>query len=530
MFVSSVVETDDCEGFVKIWGSRYVGGFALLLLAGAVGGGVGAAAQDAGIVRTWGAACCAPTGHGLAVVWGASAARGVLVAQGLAEAEEKSSPQRARRSAEETESASLRIGAASLRMDATGFGQEEVPRGTGEKITKYTLSPEREQKARALAKVRLRTLIVGTVYGLVVLLLILWKRWASAYRDVAEKASKRLWVQALLFAPLMALTMDVLLLPTGIYDNWIERRYGLSVQGWGSWFWDWTKGELLSVIFTFVVVWILYWVIRKWPKGWWFAFWLATLPLILLLVFLAPLVIDPMFHKFEPLQVKDPALAAQLVKMAQRAGENIPPQRMYWMGAGEKTTELNAYVTGFGASKRIVVWDTTIAKMNTPQIVFVTGHEMGHYVLHHIPKGIAFGAVGLFVLFYLGYRAIGWVLARWGPEWGIAGVGDLASYPALLLVISILGVLGQPIGNTFSRHLEHQADQYGLEVTHGLTADSGEVAAQSFNILGDVDLSDPEPSRLRVVLFYTHPSIPERIWYALHYDPWAGGGTGEFVK
>lgn len=399
-----------------------------------------------------------------------------------------------------------------------------------ERITRYTLPPERDKKARALSKVRLRTMLAELVYGLIVLLVVLWWKLGAKYRDMAEKVSSRRFVHVLVFAPLIALTIDVLTLPTGIYDNWIEREYGLSVQGWGSWFWDWTKGELLSVIFTIIVVWILYAVIRRSSRRWWFYFWLATLPLILALIFVQPLVIDPMFHKFEPLQVKDPGLTAELEKMVQRAGERIPPERMFWMGAGEKTTELNAYVTGFGASKRIVVWDTTIAKMNTPQIVFVAGHEMGHYVLQHIPKGVAFVAVVLLVTFYVGYRLIGWVLARWGPRWGIRGLDDFASYPALLLLISILTALVAPVLNTFGRHYEHQADQYGLEVTHGLTPDSGQVAAQAFNILGDVDLSDPDPSRLRVILFYNHPSIPERIQFALHYDPWANGGTGEFVK
>jgi STE24 endopeptidase len=399
-----------------------------------------------------------------------------------------------------------------------------------DRITHYTLSPAREAKARALAKVRMRTWVVGTLYGLLVLLLVLRWKWAATFRDYAEKVSARRWVQGLVFAPLIAVVMDVLMLPTGIYDNWIQRKYGLSVQGWGSWFWDWTKGELLSVIFTILVVWILYRAIAKSPQRWWFYFWVACLPLILLLIFMQPLVIDPMFHKFEPLQVKDPALTAELEKMVQRTGETIPPERMFWMGAGEKTTELNAYVTGLGASKRIVVWDTTIAKMNTPQIVFVAGHEMGHYVLNHVTKGVAFAAVGLFVVFYLGHRVIGWVLARWGRAWGIRGVGDLASFPALMLVVTVLSTLTGPIGNAFSRYLEHQADQYGLEVTHGLMPDSGQVAAQSFNILGDVDLSDPAPSPLKVFLFYTHPAIPDRIQFALVYEPWKDGGTGEFVK
>jgi STE24 endopeptidase len=407
--------------------------------------------------------------------------------------------------------------------------QQRAQAGT-ERITRYTLTPEREAKARAIAKVRLRMIFVGMVYGLVVLLAVLRWKLAAKYRDLAEKASAKRFVQVLVFAPLIALTIDVLSLPTGIYENWINRKYGLSVQGWGSWFWDWTKGELLSVIATIIIVGILYWVIRKSPARWWFYFWLATLPLILVLIFIQPVVIDPMFHKFEPLQVKDPGLTAELEKMVQHAGETIPPERMFWMAAGEKTTELNAYVTGFGTSKRIVLWDTTIAKMNTPQIVFVVGHEMGHYVLKHVAKGLAFAAVVLFVMFYLGYRAIGWVLARWGAAWGIRELGDWASYAALLLVISILAAFAGPIGSTFSRHIEHQADQYGLEVTHGLTPDARQVAAQSFNILGDVDLADPEPRPWEVALFYGHPAIPARIAFCLEYDPWGKGETGEFVK
>jgi Zn-dependent protease with chaperone function len=177
-----------------------------------------------------------------------------------------------------------------------------------------------------------------------------------------------------------------------------------------------------------------------------------------------------------------------------------------------------------------VVWDTTIHKMNTSQIVFVAGHEMGHYVLWHIPKLLCFGAVLLFVAFYVGYRIIGWVLTRWGPGWGIRSLGDRASLPALLLILSIFFFVASPVSSAFSRHYEHQADQYGLEVTHGLTPDSSQVAAQAFQILGDVNLADPEPNPVDVFLNYSHPAIPDRIQFALHYDPWSKGGHGEFVK
>ena len=250
-----------------------------------------------------------------------------------------------------------------------------------QRVTEYTLPPSPYEKAHHLGEIRFRFAIVSFIYGAIVLWLILKWKLAPKYRFWAERVASNRFIQAVIFAPLLILTIDILGLPADIYDNWVERAYGLSVQGWGSWAWDWTKSELAIVLAAIVLVYILYAVIRKSPRRWWFYFWLASLPLGLALIFLQPLVIDPMFHKFEPLAQKDPALTASLEKMVQRAGENIPPERMFWMGASEKSTELNAYVTGFGASKRIVVWDTTIAKMNTPQIVMVAGHEMGHYVL-----------------------------------------------------------------------------------------------------------------------------------------------------
>jgi Zn-dependent protease with chaperone function len=396
-------------------------------------------------------------------------------------------------------------------------------------VTEYTLPPGLYKKARRLGEIRFQLAIIDFVYGLIVLWLILRWKLAPKYRFWAERVASNRFVQAVIFAPLLILTMDVLGLPAEIYENWVNRAYGLSVEGWGSWAWDWTKSEFLSVIMGIVLIYILYAVIRKSRRRWWFYFWLAALPLGLALVFLEPLVIDPMFHKFEPLADKDPALTASLEKLVQRAGQNIPPERIFWMGASEKSTELDAYVTGFGASKRIVVWDTTIKDMTTPEIVFVAGHEMGHYVLHHIPKGIALAAIFFLILFYLGYRSIGWVLGRWGQKWWIRGIDDWASLPALLLLLSIFSFVANPITSAASRYFEHQADQYGLEVTHGLTTDSGQVAAQAFEVLGKVDLSDPDPNPVDVFLFYSHPPIPERIQFALTYNPWANGGHGEFV-
>jgi STE24 endopeptidase len=401
---------------------------------------------------------------------------------------------------------------------------------TSHKVTAYTLPPDLYKKAHDKSQIDFRLQLIGFVYGLVVLWIVLRWKLGAKYRDWAERTSGKRFLQALIFSPLFLITVAVFTLPLDIYSETIEKQYGISVQAWGSWGLDWIKAQLIAIVIFTILIWILYMVIRRSPRRWWFYFWLVSLPILLFVFFISPWVIAPLFNKFEPLQQKEPKLTAALEQMVQRAGEDIPPERMFWMGAAEKTNALNAYVTGLGSSKRIVVFDTTIAKMNVQQIVFVAGHEMGHYVLHHVYKLLGFFALVLLLFFYLGYRLIGWVLAQWGGGWAIRGLDDWASLPALVLLLSVFSFLSNPLLNAISRHYEHQADQYGLEVTHGLTPDSVQVAAHAFQILGEVDLADPDPNPLDVFLFYSHPSIPDRIQFCLTYDPWANGGAGEFVK
>ena len=269
--------------------------------------------------------------------------------------------------------------------------QQDQPR----KVTAYTLPADEYRKSRQLEDIYLPYLILRPLYGLLILWLLLRWRVAVKFRDLAESKSRNRFLQAAIFSSLFLLTTSAFRIPLGILRLYVLRKYGLVVQSWGSAGLDWAKGDLISLISGAIVVWLLYAVIRKSPRRWWFYFWLASLPLGLALAFIQPLVVDPLFNKFEPLSQKDPALTADLENMVQRAGQNIPPERMFWMNASAKVNELNAYVEGIGASKRIVVWDTTIAKMTTPQIVAVVGHEMGHYVLEHLWKGMFISALGL---------------------------------------------------------------------------------------------------------------------------------------
>jgi Zn-dependent protease with chaperone function len=211
-----------------------------------------------------------------------------------------------------------------------------------------------------------------------------------------------------------------------------------------------------------------------------------------------------------------------------------------------------------GASKRVVVWDTTLEKLNSDQTLLVLGHEAGHYVLHHIPKEFALDETLFLVLFYLGFVVLNEIVerenattchskrseeshtslpfqseiprfARNDIRTGVEGVGDLASLPIVLLVLTVLVFVASPALNGISRHFEHQADQFGLEVAYGVVADPNTADVQSFQILGEENLEDPDPNPFIRFWLYTHPPLEERIRFAASYKPWAEGKPLELV-
>ncbi|HXE79513.1 MAG TPA: M48 family metallopeptidase [Vicinamibacterales bacterium] len=387
-------------------------------------------------------------------------------------------------------------------------------------VTRYELPPDKLAKAEALYRTRTVLYLASLLVGIGILVFVAATRIGGRYRDLAERASARRSVQALIFIPLLLLTVALLGLPLEVYQQHIMRSYGLSVQGWGSWFWDWIKGQIIGLVITTPLVFGLYGIIRRSPRRWWLYFWLLTMPVLVFLVFLAPVVLDPMFNTFAPLHEKQPQLVEPLQRVVARGGLDIPRSRMFEMDASEKVTTYNAYVTGIGATKRVVVWDNTAREMTVPETLFVFGHEMGHYVLGHVYKTLIFASVMLLIAFWAGRRLVLWILARRGERWGIRDVADWASLPILLLALSLLTFIESPLFSAFSRSLERQADIYGLEITHGINDDSPQVAASAFQKLGEKALAYPDPHPLLVFWSFSHPTIADRISFALKYRPW----------
>jgi Zn-dependent protease with chaperone function len=406
----------------------------------------------------------------------------------------------------------------------------QVSEAPATQTTEYTLPPDKLAKAKALYDLRGRLRIIDTVWSFAVLLIILYLGIAAKYRDWAEKAARKSFMQAMVFVPLLMLTMSILGWPLDAYQHSISLQYGLSVQGWGSWFGDVLKGEAISLVVGIVALWVLIRRIRKSPQYWWLHAWLIQVPFAILLIIITPVVIDPIFNKFEPLEKTNPELVQQLERVTSRGGLNIPRDRMFLMKASEKVTTLNAYVTGFGPSKRVVVWDNTIQKATTPETLFVFGHEMGHYVLNHIVIGFAALEAGLLLGLFVLYRLSGWFLRRFGQRWQIRELGDWAALPMIFFILGVLSFISTPIGSTFSRQLEHNADVYGLEVTHGINANSQEAGAHAFQVLGEIGLSYPYPNKFVVFWYYDHPAIPDRVRFAHEYDPWSKGEQPKYVK
>lgn len=387
----------------------------------------------------------------------------------------------------------------------------------------YTLPPDLLRKARTLSRLRAVLSFGGTAGTIIVLLVMLALRWPVLLRDWAENRTRRWWLQGILFTFPSILFLMLLSLPLSIYSHHVALQYGFSVQSWNSWFGDQAKAALLSIIVFTPLTLLLFEIMRWSPRRWWLWFWLCTLPIIIFGVFISPVWIDPIFNHFSPLQSSDPQLVLQLEKLAQHAGLNIPPQRMFLMRASEKVTGLNAYVTGIGSSKRIVVWDTTAHNLPMNQVLFIAGHEMGHYVLDHIYKGLAFSMLLLLALFWLGAHSVRWMIRRYRSQWGIRSEDDWAALAILLLVFTSLSFLSSPIVNSFSRWEEHQADIFGQEAIHGLVTNPQRTAQGAFDALGRTYLEVPHPNRLLAFWLFSHPSISQRAEFAAHYDPWVPG-------
>lgn len=391
----------------------------------------------------------------------------------------------------------------------------------------YALPPDQLAKAQHLASVRTTMHFANEIWGVVQLLLLLFLGGIAWMRDRAIRLSRNRWIQGYGFLLLFLLAGSLLDLPLDLYQHHTSRVYGLSIQSWPGWLGDLAKSFALEWLIGGLILMLLFTIIRRLPERWWLVFWVFTIPITLFGLFIGPY-IEPLFFHYEPLAQSQPALVRQLEEVARRGHMNIPPDRMFLMQASAKLTTLNADVEGFGHSKRVVVWDTSIQKFTPDEILLVFGHESGHYVLGHILQGLLLGFIGSFALLFIGFLFIRAMLSRFGPKWRIASQEDWGTFAVLVLAFALFSAILEPITATISRGQEHAADIYGEEAVHGIVSDPQAAARGAFDVLGATSLADPNPGRLLEFWTFDHPATGRRAAFGWAYNPWAPGFSPKY--
>jgi Zn-dependent protease with chaperone function len=376
-------------------------------------------------------------------------------------------------------------------------------------VQSYTLPPDKLALAVQYAFARHVLYFSGIALSAIVLLALI--RWRVAPRLRNRPLP---FVIAVIFA--ITTFFD---LPIDMAYHALSLHYRISIQQWPGWFADWLKGQALSMLVTVLVVWGFYFLLRRSPTPWWLYAWIACVPLILFSVWIEPYVVEPLFNNFQPLAQDHPELIAPIERLLHKANVSIAQDRLFEMKASAKTNSLNAYVTGFGSSKRVVLYDTIIRKEAGPELMTTFGHELGHYVLGHIVNGIIYASALLLLGFFCTWLLINFFVSRWGPRFDVRSPADAGSLPVFALILLLLNFLSDPIANAYSRRQEAQADAYSLYINNGIIPGPGQAAARAFQIEGETDLEPPNPDPFIVFWLYTHPPISDRVRLAVEYSP-----------
>ena len=345
------------------------------------------------------------------------------------------------------------------------------------------------------------------LYGVIVALLLLNLRWSARMRDLAERVTRLKPVGTFVYWLQYLVLSTILVLPLTIYEEYFrEHKYGLATQTFGPWMGDQLKNLGVNLVLGGMLAMMLFGVVRRLPRTWWIWGAVVTTLFLIFAALIAPVYIFPIFNKITRLD--DPKIVDPILSMARANG--IPAKDVYQIDASRQTTRMSANVSGFANTMRITLNDNLLRRGSPEEIQAVMGHEMGHYVLNHIYKGIMFSLIVTVLAFACLHWALDWTLQRWGEKWQIRGVGDTAVLPLVVLLVSIFSFVTTPVMNTFTRTQEYEADMYGLN-----TSRQPDGFAQAAIHLGEYRKMSPGP--IEEWIFFDHPSGRNRIYAAMRW-------------
>jgi STE24 endopeptidase len=352
------------------------------------------------------------------------------------------------------------------------------------------------------SKIRNLLFFLSTPFEWLFYFLILLFGFSKVFKLWAENSSKYKLLQTAIYLIWLSFFAFLATLPLSYISYSLSKTYNISTQTFPSWM----KEELIDFWINYgtllIIVPVVYWLMKKSVKRWWFYAWLLSIPFTLFMMFLQPIVIDPLYNDFYPLKNKE--LETKILALANKA--HIPAEHVFEVNMAEKTNSMNAYVNGIGSNARIVLWDTTLNKLSDEQILFIMAHEICHYVENHIYIGIALYLLLSLIGLYLTSRMMNWVIARYGKELKIPEVKDIRSLPLFFMILSMLLFTASPFSNLISRYEETRADRYAINMTQNPDA-----AITAFQELTRSGLSQVNPPFLVKIFRYSHPTMLERI-------------------
>jgi STE24 endopeptidase len=373
-------------------------------------------------------------------------------------------------------------------------------------VTDSTPTPVDSPESRRYNRVKRWLGVADFGMGLLLLVLLLATGWSGTLRDFALRGASSNYSFAVFLYVLMLMVVSRLLgFPLDYYGFRLEHRYHLSNQRMRSWFWDEFKGTLVGLVFATIVAELLYMLIRH-VQHWWLAAWALFLGLFVLLAQLAPVMLFPIFYKFEPMENEE--LRRRLVLLSERAGTRV--RGVYKWKLSEKSKKANAALTGIGATRRIILADTLLDQYSDDEIEAVLAHELGHHVHRHIFKSILVQAGITLAGFWLANEVLRYAVERGNM---FETMSDFANLPLLVLVATVLSFLLMPALNAYSRFNERQADRYCFQ-----SVASVEPFITSMNKLAEQNLAEKTPSRWVEWFFHSHPAIAKRVAAA---EAWA---------
>ena len=374
-----------------------------------------------------------------------------------------------------------------------------LPTGSGERLPD---TPE----ARRYNRVKRYLGVADFLLGLGFLLILLFARtrggfrWTEALRDYSYSGARQHYTLAVFYyVVLLLLATKVIGFALEFYSFRLEHRYKLSNQKLGSWLWDQAKEFLVGVVLATIVVELIYGSIRLSQQNWWLIAWSVFIVLTIFFAQIAPVVLFPLFYKFEPL--KNDELRDRLVRLSERAGTKV--RGVYEWKLSEKSKKANAALTGLGNTRRIILADTLLEKYSPEEIEAILAHELGHQVHGHITKGIV---VQVAITFF-GFWATAWLL-NYSIEQRhmFERLTDFASLPLLALVSTVMSFTLMPLLNAYSRFNERQADRYCFRSVASVAP-----FISSMNKLAEQNLAERNPSRFVEWFFHSHPAISRRV-------------------